>query len=108
MGLVVALGKKAALLGEPSVQILQAAAEDFGLRRLGDQLALELGDAIAEIFDLVALVSELLGRHIGLAVHAGGAGLGVLYVLLRALALRLEGPDLHPERGDLDPLAVGP
>ena len=50
VGGVFAIGQEAALLVEPRGQLLHAAAEDFGLGRLRDDLAVEIADAGGELF----------------------------------------------------------
>ena len=71
---MLALDQQAALLGQPGLEVLHAAAEDLGLGRLRDQLALQLGDAAAQVLDLVALVGQLLGGAVGVAALARRGG----------------------------------
>ena len=59
-----ALGEQARLLAEPVLQIVGAAAENFGFGGLRRQLLLELADAAAEILDLAALFVQFLRRDL--------------------------------------------
>src|SRR5262249_6340713 len=60
-----ALGQRAALLGEPRLEVLQAPAQDLGVGGLRHQRALKLGHPRAETFDPAALLGEFGGRHVG-------------------------------------------
>ena len=82
-----AVGQEAALLVEPGDQLLHAAAEDLGLGRLRDELAVELADAVAEGLVLAALLGELLAEALGLVGLAVQPRLQVLGFLLVALDL---------------------
>jgi hypothetical protein len=59
--LVFAFGQPAALFGQPSLEILGAPAKDFSLSGLRDQIALQFHDAVANIVDSAAFLSEFVG-----------------------------------------------
>ena len=63
----VALGEQLALGGKPRFQIVDAVAEHLGFLDLDDQLAIEIGDALAQIFDAAARLGELARRRLGFA-----------------------------------------
>ena len=63
--------KQLALRRQPPLQIVDAGAEHLGFLDLRDQLPVEIGDALAQIFDLAAGLAELA---------RGGLGFGLLLV----------------------------
>ena len=61
----VALGEQLALGGKALLKIVDAVAEQLGFLDLQDELAVEIGDALAEIFDAAARLDELARRLLG-------------------------------------------
>jgi hypothetical protein len=60
---------------EPRLEIVDARAEHLGFLDLGDQLAVEIGDALAQTLDLAAGLAELARGGLGLGLLLGQLGL---------------------------------
>ena len=84
-----ALGQQLALGGEPLLQIVDAVAEHFGFLDLDDQLAIEIGDALAQILDAAARLGKFARRLFGFAALLLRAGLGFRQIPFRR---RRRGP----------------
>ena len=74
--LEVALGEQLALGREPRLQVVDAVAEHFGFLDLDDQLAVEIGDALAQILDAAAGFRQFAGRVLGFAALLLRGGFG--------------------------------
>src|SRR5262249_26118888 len=63
--LVIALGEQLALRCEPALEIGDAAGQHLGLLDLQDELAVEVGDTLAQILDATTRVPELARSGLG-------------------------------------------
>ena len=103
---IVALGQQLALRGKPRFQIVDAVAEHLGFLDLDDQLAIEIGDALAQILDPAARLVKFARRGLGFAallrqprLRRGKFLLGVADAVLQFL-------DLGAHRDQFDLAAV--
>src|SRR5262249_52119832 len=83
VALLLALHQFAALVGKAHLESGKPPAEDLGLRDLAGQLALQLGDALAELLYLAAFLGELARGGVRIEPLAGEEMLGIADVLLQ-------------------------
>ena len=102
----VALGEQLALGGQPRLQIVDAVAEHFGFLDLDDQLAIEIGDALAQVFDAAARLGKFARRLLGFAALLLEPGLGRGKFLFGVADPVLELIDLGAHRDQFDLAAV--
>ena len=102
----IALGQQLALRGQAPFQIVDAVAEQFGFLDLDDQLAIEIGDALAQIFDAAARLRKFARRLFGIAALQFKPCLGCREFLFGVADAALERIDLGVHRDQLDLAAV--
>ena len=87
--LVFALGEQLALRREPRFEIVDAVAEHLGFLDLDDQLPVEIGDALAQVFDAAARLRQLARRGLGFGALLRRAAPGLPQIPFRR---RRRGP----------------
>ncbi len=102
-----ALGQQLALGRKPPLEVGDAVAEHLGFLDLGDELAVEIGDALAQILDPAARVGEVARRGLRLVALLGEAGFGRGELLGGVADAGLQLLDLGPHRDQFDLAAVG-
>ena len=105
--LIVALGQKLALGGKARFQVVDAVAEHFGFLDLDDQLAIEIGDPLAQVLDPAARLGEFARRGFGLAALLFEPRLRGGEFLFGVADAVLQRVDLGAHRDQLDLAALG-
>src|SRR4030095_563776 len=103
---VFAFGEDLALRRQPRFEVVDAVAEHFGFLDLDDQLPVEIGDALAQIFDAAARFAQFVRRALGIGALLGEASLRRRKFLFGVADAALQLFDLRAHRDQLDLAAV--
>ena len=103
---VFAFGQDLALRRQPRFEVVDAVAEHLGFLDLDDQLPVEVGDALAQIFDAAARFAQFVRRALGVGALLGEASLRRRKFSFGVADAALQFIDLRAHRDQLDLAAV--
>ncbi|KAJ8135711.1 hypothetical protein OY671_011076, partial [Metschnikowia pulcherrima] len=102
-----ALGQELALRRKAAFEVVDAAAEHLGFLDSHDQLAIEIVDASAEVFDAAARIGQFAGGFLGLGAFSREAGLRLRKFLFGVADAGSQSFDSRAHGNQFDSAGVG-